>query len=536
MLSGAAHPLARRGGYVFMKRMSKNWKIIVITLSVPVILLGSLGLWMVTTAKSLEQIRLSISGINDMDYGLTYAFRNDERSTFTFYVDTPGTISFSNWERNLWGYNEVIIQNDEGNTVARWEVRSNEQHSEFIEEGDYTLVVKFNHSFMGSCVVAVNFMTLKTPLLDTDLDGLPDKNEEEHRTDIAEQDTDADGLTDYEEIRKYLSNPLESDSDRDGIGDSNWNERREYTYSIQAIVDLRPFFTLEEMQDFYQDVRIIEELGDDVTRLEVILYPEAREFLNPAFFEPKNNQYTAPTFTKNYSTAMQNELGDLVKNASTDLAATLKILHYFRHKTRYIEIDNDLGYSTDLPLNFSMHLTSEGELIRKGLGEPSHTSMAEIERHVLFADSMFEYGTHGACGSTSTLRGAMLRSVGLEEKIIVTIPLLYFYENDGTEVKLKDQYWDEKFVSIPKDKTAGADHFFNMIKIGVRWIRVDYAIMNGANIYNRNSLYIKIVEQHEILEDDFTEYWSDETWREKRPYKYVSIIEQEAQHSIGYQN
>lgn len=516
--------------------MGKTWKIILITLSALAILLGSLGLWMVTTTKSLERIRPSISVTNDTDYGFTYPFRNDEHPTFTFFMDTPGIISFSNWERNLWGYNEVIVQNDEGNKVAHWEIRNNEQHSEFFKEGNYTLILKFNHSFMGGCVVAVSFLSSKTPLPDTDLDGLPDKTEMEYETNVINQDTDSDGLNDYEETRKYHTNPLEADSDKDGIDDSDWNERREYTYSIQAIVDLRPPFTLEEMQDFYQDVRIIKELGEDVTRCEVILYPEAREILNPAVYEPKGNDYTAPTFTKNYSTAMEDELGELVDDASTDLEATLRLLRYFQSKTKYVSIDNDLGYSTDLPLNFSMHLTSDGELIKKGLGEPSHTSMAEIERHVLFANSMFELGTHGACGSTSILRGAMIRSVGLEEKTVVTIPLLYFYENDGTEVELKDQYWDEKFVSIPKDRTAAADHFFNMVKVGARWIRVDYTIMNGANIYNSNSLYIKILEQYDILEDDFTQYWTYETWRKKRPYKYISIIEQEALYSAGYQH
>lgn len=517
-----------------MKRIGKNWKIVLVVLLVPAIVLAGLGLWMTTTTKSLERIRPAISGKNDMDYGFTYPFRNDERSTFTFYVDTPGKISFVNWERNLWGYNEVIIRNDEGSKVASWEIKNNRLHSEFLEEGDYTVVVKFNYSFMGGCVVAVSFISSKTPLPDTDLDGLPDETERHYKTDITEQDTDADGLSDYDEVRKYLTNPHKTDSDGDGINDFDWNERREYTYSIKAILDLRPPFTLNEMQDFYQDVRIIKKLEDDVTRFEVILYPEAREILNPAFFEPKSNKYTAPMFTKNYSTVMQDELGDLVKDASTDLEATLRILRWFRMKTRYVAIDHDLGYSTDLPLNFSMHLTSEGELIRKGLGNPSHTPMEEIEGYVLFADSMFEYGTHGACGSTSTLRGAMLRSVGLEEKTIVTIPLLYFYENDGTEVKLRDQYWDEKFVSISEDSIAAADHFFNMTRIGTRWIRVDYAIMNGANIYNRNSLYVKILEQHEILEDDFTKYWTYETWREKRPYKYVSVIEQEAQYGAGY--
>jgi hypothetical protein len=50
---------------------------------------------------------------------------------------------------------------------------------------------------------------------------------------------------------------------------------------------------------------------------------------------------------------------------------------------------------------------------------------------------------------------------------------------------------------------------------------------------NGDSLHIKILERDDILEDGFTQYWTYETWREKRPYKYVSIIEQEAQHSTA---
>lgn len=518
-----------------MKRITRHWKIILTALAVPIIVVGSLSLWMVTTTKSFERARPPISGESDMDYGFTYSSRNDEYPTLSFYVDSPGKIEFSSWERNLWGYNEIIIQDDAGSEVARWRIEGNEEHAEFLNEGDYNLVTKFNHSFRGACIVAVNFMLSKAPFPDTDLDGLPDEIELAYKTDVDNQDTDTDGLTDYEEIRKYLTDPLEPDSDGDGIDDSDWDERREYTYSIQAIVDLRPPFTLEEMQDFYQDVRMMEELGEDITRFEVILYPEAREIINPAPFEPRDNEYTAPAFTKNYSAAMQDQLGDLVKDASTDLEATLRIIRHLKAETKYIEIDKDLGYSTDLPLNFCMYLNPEGELIKKGLGETSHTSMEEIEGYVLFADSMFDRGTHGACGSTATLRGAMLRSAGLEEKLVFTIPLLYFYEDDGTEVSLKEDYWDEKMVSIAEDATLIADHFFNVVKIGARWIRVDNAIVNGSNTYNTNTLSIKLLEQQDILEDDFTRYWTYTTWREKRPYKYVSIIEQEAQHSAGSQ-
>ena len=518
---------------MLMKRITRHWKIILIALALPVILLIGLNLWMVMTMKSFEQVRPSISSKSDMEKGFSYPSRNSEHPTFSFYVDNPGEMAFSGWERNLWGYNEIIIQDDAGSEVVRWRIRGNEEHAEFLNEGNYMLVTKFNNSLFGACIVAVNFMLSKVTLPDTDLDGLPDEIELAYKTDIGNQDTDTDGLTDYEEIRKYLTDPIESDSDGDGIDDSDWDERREYTYSIQAIVDLRPPFTLEEMQDFYQDVRMIEELGDDYTRFEVILYPKVREIINPAPFDPKDNQYTAPTFTKNYSAAMQDQLGDLVKDALTDLEATLRIIRYLRAETRTIEIDKDLGYSTDLPLDFCMHLNPEGELIKKGLGEISHTSMEEIESYVLFADSMFERGTRGACGSTSILRGAMLRSVGLEEKLIFTIPMLYFYENDGTKVKIKDEYRDEEYTMLPKGIPAIVDHFFNMVRIGTRWIRVDHAIMNGTNIYNKQGLYLKLLEQHEILEDDFTQYWNDETtWCEKRPYKYVSIIEQEALHAI----
>jgi hypothetical protein len=384
--------------------------------------------------------------------------------------------------------------------------------------------------FSGSVLVRISTMPL-APQCDQDLDGLPDETEQEYGTDLSRQDSDGDGLSDYEETQKYLTNPLEVDSDGDGIEDADWSERREYTYSIQAIVDLRPPFSVEEMQDFYQDARVVEELGDDVTRLEVILYPEAREIVNPAPFEPKDNQCTAPTFTKNYSAVMQSELGDLVEDATTDLEATLRIIRYMSSNSRFVTLDGDLGYSTDLPLNLAMHLTEDGDLVRQERGEPSHTPLKEIERHLLFADSMFELGTHGTCSSMSTLRGGMLRSVGLEEKTIVTIPLLYFYEGDGTEVELRDQYWDDTHVSIPATWNLVSNHTFNLVRIGARWIRVDKEIVNGTGVNNNDSLHVKILEQDDILEDDFTEYWAYETWREKRPYKYISIIEQEARHS-----
>jgi outer membrane protein OmpA-like peptidoglycan-associated protein len=55
--------------------------------------------------------------------------------------------------------------------------------------------------------------------LDSDGDGLTDKEEIALGTDPHNPDTDGDGLTDYEEVKKYHTNPLKKDTDGDGLTD-----------------------------------------------------------------------------------------------------------------------------------------------------------------------------------------------------------------------------------------------------------------------------------------------------------------------------
>ena len=42
----------------------------------------------------------------------------------------------------------------------------------------------------------------------------------------ASRDSDGDGLSDFDEIHKYLTDPAKKDSDGDGTPDGDWNERR----------------------------------------------------------------------------------------------------------------------------------------------------------------------------------------------------------------------------------------------------------------------------------------------------------------------
>jgi hypothetical protein len=57
--------------------------------------------------------------------------------------------------------------------------------------------------------------------VDTDGDKLLDSEEQTFGTNINLADSDADGLSDYEEIKIYGINPLLSDTDSDGYSDGD---------------------------------------------------------------------------------------------------------------------------------------------------------------------------------------------------------------------------------------------------------------------------------------------------------------------------
>lgn len=59
------------------------------------------------------------------------------------------------------------------------------------------------------------------PDADADNDGLTDREEKELKTDPKNPDSDGDGLSDGDEVRKYMTDPLNSDTDKDGLKDGD---------------------------------------------------------------------------------------------------------------------------------------------------------------------------------------------------------------------------------------------------------------------------------------------------------------------------
>src|SRR5579863_6842369 len=136
----------------------------------------------------------------------------------------------------------------------------------------------------------------------------------------ADPDSDGDGLSDFQEVHKYFTDPKSADSDGDGIPDGDWHERREYSYSIRMVLKvLRPcdYFVAG---DDYQDARLLSET-DKLVELEVVHYPfntnagaieACRDWRTPG---PDLEPYLAAGVTTNWDDAMRR---DLVKQLRAD--------------------------------------------------------------------------------------------------------------------------------------------------------------------------------------------------------------------------
>ncbi len=88
----------------------------------------------------------------------------------------------------------------------------------------------------------------------------------------SQNDSDGDGLSDFQEIHKYLTDPSKKDTDGDGVSDGDWNERREYAYTIRTILQYMPPYDDAVLNDDFQDGRVLE-TGDKCIEVEVIHYP-----------------------------------------------------------------------------------------------------------------------------------------------------------------------------------------------------------------------------------------------------------------------
>ncbi len=337
-------------------------------------------------------------------------------------------------------------------------------------------------------------------------------------------DYDGDGLSNQDELSKYETDPYDSDSDGDGTPDGAWDERREYVYSVHAVIKIRQPFDVDEMNDPFQDVKAIAGPDDrGYTELDILIFPDAKPPLVPAPYPLEGLTgellaLTEPGISTNYSPAMQSEVLQIVAEAETDVGAVGQVLQWVSQKTtQYVD--------QSIPEVYFTYLEGGEVKVRNYTGPLPVEEL--LETHY-FADSMFRMRTHGTCTSIATLKCAMIKAAGIPCRVLQTIPLIY-YHGDQTEPYANnlDREWGCVLEQPSGQGSMWANHAFPEVYLGGRWIRVDWTV--NIRYEDPNCLTLKILSVPDFGEVDFSETWPVD-WIHNRPYYTLLLEDQEPQH------
>ena len=359
---------------------------------------------------------------------------------------------------------------------------------------------------------------------DSDGDGLEDSLERTLGTDLHNKDTDGDGLTDYDEYCKDHTDPTKNDSDGDGIPDGDWIERREYTYTIRAICDIRPPNNVGLMTDVYQDARVIKRPGrlKDSMAVELIIYPFATPHIvaKPYPFKelPEGLQiYTNRTVAFNYSEEMQREVRAIVKEAKTDVEAVGRILKWIAQETRLANDTPEFAY---------FHVENNQLVWRQPMG--GREEQERLLQSNFYGDSMFKQRIHGTCSSLATLRTTILRAAGIPARLIQTLPLFNRYENDPEP--LVDGLRRRIFARGYQWGVGGggANHVYNEVFLGSQWVRVDQVIGTGPFIGDK--LFVQVYSAAD-WNDLYYPRPAEEISNENRDFRTLEVTDAEPKHT-----
>ena len=314
-------------------------------------------------------------------------------------------------------------------------------------------------------------------------------------------DSDGDGLSDFQEIHKYLTNPVKKDTDDDGIPDGDWNERRQFTYSVRTILQYMPPFDKAALNDDFQDTRILEQRGDYI-ELEVIHYPLAtvNESIeaNPNWKTDYANMthYLKPGITTNWDAKMRLDLlaelktDGIVVEELTDKQLAEQVSSWLMNKSKYLD-----GVFTTYYIYYpdgkpSIYPGLE-DAFNRDKGSKYGWEPDQQFEHELLGREMFYNKTHGSCTSFAVYLTTVLRALGVPTRMIIVIPAV----DPSNEEQLRlvkerithNQVRQMMLAGLRRPGQAFAAHTYNEVYVGNRWHRLNYNKL-GQSILDRNNL------------------------------------------------
>jgi hypothetical protein len=370
----------------------------------------------------------------------------------------------------------------------------------------------------------------------------------------ADPDTDGDGVSDFQEVHKYRTDHHKKDTGDTGVADGDWNKRRDFTYSVRAVIRLMPPYNKAALNDDYQDVRVLAETNDYVD-LEVIAYPFNTNAdairANPNWQKDyaAMKEYLAPGVTSNWDDAMRKDLlrelaaAGIDPDKLTDKDVVEKVSRWLFARSNYYK---------DMFCTHFVHFPDGKPAIYPGLegafyratGNKTWTDRQQFE-HELLGKQMFYHKTHGSCTSAAVLQCAVLRALGIPTRMILGIPIAD--ASDDAQVELADKSLTHN--QLRKTVVLGligmgqsyAAHTFLEVYVGNRWRRLNYARL-GQNILDPHlglGLMVHVHTFRDLSEANLAATWGmryardqrDKVFTHSNPYRTLEVSDSFGRHS-----
>ncbi len=299
-------------------------------------------------------------------------------------------------------------------------------------------------------------------------------------------DTDKDGLSDFLERHKHLTDPAKADSDGDGIPDGDWAERREYAYTVRTIVQVMKPVTKDVLADDWQDARILDE-GPEHVELEVIHYPLATVADEIGSDEGWRKQaswlrpWLAPGPTSGFDEAMKADLLRELRAAGIDVSklgdreVVERASKWLCERAAYQ--DGFTTFSTLVENGRASVPDVLREAAERGIQATGRTLEEQWDRE-LFAAGMYRNRTRGSCTSSAIYLGGCLRAIGIPTRIVLCIPAVD--ASDDREVEMVRRRITHPLVrktlleAVEAMRGSWSSHTFNEVWVAGRWRRLNY--------------------------------------------------------------
>jgi len=366
-------------------------------------------------------------------------------------------------------------------------------------------------------------------------------------------DTDHDGLSDFDEIHKYFTDPTNADSDGDGVPDGEWDERREFTYTVRTIVRVLPPVTDDVLHDDYQDARILER-RPGLVELEVIHYPlnTVAEAItaDPAWREhvAGMHRWTEPGPTANWDGAMRRNLftelaADGIDAAVLDDRALVeRASRWLLQRARYV--DGFTTFCSWFPHGKAAVYPGLEDVVARGIADKSLSTEDQWQRE-LFARGMFEHRVRGSCTSSAIYLDGCLRALGVPTRVVLGIPCID--ASDAKEIEMLKRGITHKGVrrivlqALEGQRGAWISHTFDEVWVAGRWRRLNYERL-GQNILDPQylGLMTHVATFGDWADGEMAKTWGvrqaketphDDVFAGPNPYSTVSVSDRFGVHA-----